>query len=262
MSSTIKQAIQALKSRVADAFAAVEAKGGTLPATQDTANLPAAIASIPAGGATGYWQNLEQYGVPSDMAGQINTFLDGKLQASLPLGTKKNVPFVACTLTKTNADRGFQNYNKVQYAYFIGGVLPNYVGFSGCTNLEYIVMDGNVNATFSYGGSIVNFEVCSKLRAILGQPLVFLANCSGLIYTFRLCSSLEEAWIEYQGQSNFYVQQTILKAECLIYLLDHLVETTASPTINIGSAGIARLNATAEGQAAIANAQAKGWNIV
>lgn len=50
MSSTIKQAIQALKSRVADAFAAVEAKGGTLPATQDTANLPAAIASIPSGG--------------------------------------------------------------------------------------------------------------------------------------------------------------------------------------------------------------------
>ena len=50
MSSTIKQAIQALKSRVADAFAAVEAKGGTLPATQDSSNLPAAIASIPSGG--------------------------------------------------------------------------------------------------------------------------------------------------------------------------------------------------------------------
>ena len=46
MSSTIKQAIQALKSRVADAFAAVETKGGTLPATQDSANLPSAIASI------------------------------------------------------------------------------------------------------------------------------------------------------------------------------------------------------------------------
>jgi hypothetical protein len=50
MSSTLKQAIQALKARVADAFAAIEAKGGTLPATQDSANLPAAIASIPSGG--------------------------------------------------------------------------------------------------------------------------------------------------------------------------------------------------------------------
>lgn len=50
MSSTIKQAIQALKSRIADAYTAVSAKGGTLPATQDSANLPTAIASIPSGG--------------------------------------------------------------------------------------------------------------------------------------------------------------------------------------------------------------------
>lgn len=49
MSSTIKQAIEALKSRVADAYTAIVAKGGTLPATQDSANLPTAIASIPSG---------------------------------------------------------------------------------------------------------------------------------------------------------------------------------------------------------------------
>lgn len=263
MSSTIKQAIQAIKSRVADAFAAVEAKGGTLPATQDTANLPAAIASIPAGGATGYWQNLEQYGVPSDMAGLINTFLDGKLQASLPLGTKQNVPFVMCTIPAANLSiRAFQNYSNVQYVFFIGGYFPRNVGFSRCTNLEYIVLDGNVNCNLAGGQPYVNFEFCSKLRAILGQPLIFLASSNNLNGTFSGCYSLEEAWIEYQGQSDFYVQQTILKAECLIYLLDRLVETTASPTMNIGSAGITRLNATAEGQAAIAHAQAKGWNIV
>lgn len=50
MSSTIKQAIQALKGRIADAYTAVSAKGGTLPATQDSTNLPTAIASIPSGG--------------------------------------------------------------------------------------------------------------------------------------------------------------------------------------------------------------------
>lgn len=256
MSSTLKQALQALKARVADAFAAIEAKGGTLPATQDTANLPAAIASIPAGGATGYWQNLEQYGVPSDIAGLINTFLDVKLQASLPLGTAKNVPFVMCAGT---SDRQFDRYTNLIYAFITSG-FPTYLGFHHCSNLEYIVT--KETAYFSGHDPYVNFEACSKLRAILGAPLVFLANCGDLISTFRSCSSLEEAWIEYQGQSNFYVQQTILKAECLIYLLDRLVETTASPTINIGSAGIARLNATTEGQAAIANAQAKGWNIV
>ena len=50
MSSTIKAAIQALKGRIADAYTAIVAKGGTLPATQDSANLPSAIASIPSGG--------------------------------------------------------------------------------------------------------------------------------------------------------------------------------------------------------------------
>lgn len=50
MSSTIKQAIEALKGRIADAYTAIVAKGGTLPATQDSANLPSAIASIPSGG--------------------------------------------------------------------------------------------------------------------------------------------------------------------------------------------------------------------
>lgn len=50
MSGTIKQAIEALKTRIAGAYAAVSTKGGTLPATQDSANLPAAIASIPSGG--------------------------------------------------------------------------------------------------------------------------------------------------------------------------------------------------------------------
>ena len=50
MSSTIKAAILALKSRIADAYTAISNKGGTLPQTQDSANLATAIASIPSGG--------------------------------------------------------------------------------------------------------------------------------------------------------------------------------------------------------------------
>lgn len=48
MSNTIKAAIQALKIRIADAYTAISNKGGTLPATQDSANLANAIESIPA----------------------------------------------------------------------------------------------------------------------------------------------------------------------------------------------------------------------
>lgn len=48
MSGTIKQAIDLLKLRIANAYAAVANKGGTLPTTQDSANLVSAIESIPA----------------------------------------------------------------------------------------------------------------------------------------------------------------------------------------------------------------------
>ena len=47
---SIASAITSLQSRVADAYTSVGNKGGTLPATQDTLHLPAAIASIPQSG--------------------------------------------------------------------------------------------------------------------------------------------------------------------------------------------------------------------
>lgn len=69
MSSTIKQAIQALKGRIADAYTAVSAKGGTIPAEPTAANLPAAINSIPSGGGgavlsnttTGLFRDITNY---------------------------------------------------------------------------------------------------------------------------------------------------------------------------------------------------------
>lgn len=73
MSGTIKQAIEALKSRIADAYTAIVAKGGTLPATQDSANLPSAIVSIPAGGTTGDWSNFDP--VPDSSVNVLDMFL-------------------------------------------------------------------------------------------------------------------------------------------------------------------------------------------
>lgn len=47
---TIASAITAAQGRVADAYTSVSTMGGTLPATQNLTNLPAAIESIPTGG--------------------------------------------------------------------------------------------------------------------------------------------------------------------------------------------------------------------
>jgi hypothetical protein len=47
---SIASAITAAQGRVANAYTAISAKGGTLPQTQNLANMPAAINSIPSGG--------------------------------------------------------------------------------------------------------------------------------------------------------------------------------------------------------------------
>lgn len=47
---SIASAIQNAQQRVANAYTAISNMGGTLPATQDLANMPTAIASIPTGG--------------------------------------------------------------------------------------------------------------------------------------------------------------------------------------------------------------------
>lgn len=47
---SIATAIQAAQTKVANAYTAVNNKGGTLPATQNLSNLPTAISSIPSGG--------------------------------------------------------------------------------------------------------------------------------------------------------------------------------------------------------------------
>lgn len=47
---SIATAITAAQGRVANAYTAISAKGGTLPQTQNLANMPAAINSIPSGG--------------------------------------------------------------------------------------------------------------------------------------------------------------------------------------------------------------------
>lgn len=260
MSSTIKQAIQALKSRVADAFAAVEAKGGTLPATQDTANLPAAIASIPSGGGTGYFYNFEQYGVPSADIALINGYFDEKLQESLPFGTIKDAPFVV-TDENVGID-AFRGKKKVLMLFMTGGVFSGYQTFYNCQNIEYIILSENVTTNWSGGNSgSSTFWGCDKLRAIIGAPIVILSGITNMNGCFRNCTVLEEVYIDFRGSISWSINQSPLKYDCLIYLLNHLVEVTNSPTLSLGATNRATLNATAEGAAAIAAAQAKGWTI-
>lgn len=57
--TTIADAITAAQGRVADAYTAISSKGGTLPATQNLANMPTAIGSIPSGSGTKYGASID-----------------------------------------------------------------------------------------------------------------------------------------------------------------------------------------------------------
>lgn len=61
---TIASAITAAQGRVADCYTAISNKGGTLPATQNLSNMPAAIASIPSGGGQ-IIENFTTFGSPT-----------------------------------------------------------------------------------------------------------------------------------------------------------------------------------------------------
>jgi hypothetical protein len=55
---SIATAIEAAQGKVANAYTAVNNKGGTLPATQNLSNLPTAIASIPSSGGSGILETI------------------------------------------------------------------------------------------------------------------------------------------------------------------------------------------------------------
>lgn len=92
---SIASAIQNAQQKVADVYTAISNKGGTLPATQDLANMPTAITSIPSGGEP-YKYNFETIGTPvvtgcvANNFSQSNYLLSPELSAT---GTPQKIHF-------------------------------------------------------------------------------------------------------------------------------------------------------------------------
>jgi len=264
MSGTLKAALTALKSRIADAYTAISSKGGTLPATQDSANLPTAIASIPSGG-NGLFYNMNDFGVPNSIIEKLNAYVDDDLAASLPyLGdnTTLAIPYIVCQLTadrqtKFGDGRSFQGDKKAVLIYLNGGAMfSGYYCFYQCYPLQYLIIGDVTRTATSMMGC---FYTCYSLRAIIGTLVI--TRCSNYANNFTGCYNLKEAKIDYQVDHDFTISDPPLNLSSLIFLLDHLVTSTNSSTLTIGSNNLATLNASADGQTALAAAAAKGWNI-
>lgn len=155
MSSTIKAAILALKGRVADAYTAIQTKGGTLPATQDSVNLPAAIASIP----SGIVDKVKLFGHPSF------TNLLYESMGEQALGSIGSLSFDSvcsgCENMKVFDLRGIEIRNGVSSWW-------NRTSFAYCHNLEELYLNNEDlgKTTPGYGSFELMFYEDTKLRVI------------------------------------------------------------------------------------------------
>lgn len=337
MSSTIKQAIEALKSRIADAYMAISAKGGTLPATQDSANLPTAIASIPSGGSP--YDALSQLGFSQDEISEltaIETPTADEIAAAAPYvgragsghrawsgATYSQLRYIPkYTVTDRAIQQHFWYMQGNPLCEIYGGIVQkNGLSFSGSA-MQF--MYGNMPFLRYFGGDVLDFSNVSNFREgfynmtrLLRIPKLKFSsvlhgvddmwrafyNCQQLRYidfvdsdfsrvttwreTFYNCYCLREikGVLDFSGDTlgmtstvfynclrMTYVRIKNLKGnmdistcnsldyDSLLYCVQNLANVSGK-TLTLGTTNRNKLNATTEGQNAIAAAQAIGWTI-
>ena len=189
---SIASAITSLQSRVADAYTSVGNKGGTLPATQDTLHLPAAIASIPAGSSTKWGMSIE--GV---------CYTDNNGVAKLFGGVSGALTFTGVTdISAYGMTYSFYKNNGITTVSF-----PSLTGISGSWGghgLEYAFYQSSVTSVsfpelltvgdsgFGNNGShFANaFQNCTSLTTASFPKLTGIYGTGAFTSAFRGCTSL------------------------------------------------------------------------
>lgn len=226
MSSTIRQAIEALKGRIADAYTAISAKGGTLPAQQTAANLPDAIASIPEGGGGAKTKisissvtNLYSYNTDVELHEE---FLDLK---GTTFGTwSSESMFRNCTNVK-KIDLSTMNCTIGRYSRLM---------FYYCPALEELYMNGN-------------FAIASSDAAV---------NCGLWFYGDTNLKTLRVgSW--FTRVQDFDISPTAMDRDSIVQFLNDIgTAYDNTQTITMGSTKLALLS-----NEDIAIATSKGWTL-
>ena len=181
---SIATAITAAQGRVADAYTAISNKGGTLPATQNLANMPTAINSIPSGGSS------EKYGA------NTNTFL-GDVDANGVLQLPNEQSDLVFTGVEDVVNYGLYyrfTRTKVKSASF--PALTTIGGSQGCTYMFYYCT-ALASASFpalttisGNSGCAYMFDQCSALTSISFPALTTISGSQGCQSMFAACSAL------------------------------------------------------------------------
>ena len=280
MSSTIKQAIQALKSRIADAYTAIVAKGGTLPATQDSANLPAAIESIPSGGGkvvrgTTFYSYTPtigtNYGITDAGFADIAQYdwseilsIENMFENASALTTISAING-SPTIINTSIDRAFYSCYRLQNGLiefleslnFANPITNCSQAFSQMTLRTSAIDLTNINFSNSCVWNNA-FNGTNKVETIIIPSEI---GAGGTSFTFQNCTELKNltiGGIAATGNAQYLKLDTCNKLthDSLVGILNALAVTSSTLNLPLGATNLAKLSA-----AEIAIATNKGWTL-
>lgn len=178
--TTIADAITAAQGRVADCYTAISAKGGTLPATQNLANMPTAINSI-SGGGSGY-SEFPSYQVYSGTASQRSATLTGNEFSSI--STIDDYAFYYTFYENTELTGAVSFPNLIT----VSGNKGLFNAFGACTGLTSV--DLSSLTTVSGSQALQNtFAGCTGITSIDLSSLTTIGS-QGLYSAFYGCTGI------------------------------------------------------------------------
>lgn len=187
---SIATAITAAQTKVANAYTAVNSKGGTLPATQNLTNLPTAINSIPSGSgsSTKYGANMD------NILGDVNA--SGVIQK--PTGQADIVFTGVQDVSNMGLSYAFYGKSSVKTLTF-----PNLTQISGSSGLSSMFTSCTSLTSASFpelttisgaNAFMQTFYGCTALTSVSFSKLATLSNSGSYSYalyqTFQGCTNL------------------------------------------------------------------------
>lgn len=197
---SIATAITNLQGKIANAYTAIQEKGGTLPQVQNAANLSATIADIPSGGGGSKWGMTldEVFSVISN-----GSVVDGSLVLFRGVSGDVNFTGVKRLWSIYPMYRTFLDSNLRSVSFPDLAVVENdtFNGtFDSCTNLSSVSFP-KLSAITGPGGFKNTFKSCTKLSSI-SFPMLTTCNSTGLSNNvFSGCTNLTEIHFRADSQS-------------------------------------------------------------
>ena len=183
---SVADQINRIKTNIASTYTAAQAKGATMPQTQNSDNLAACVQSITIGGGGG---GGTQFGLTAE---QMLGTLDGEGNLTYP-----TLPSITFTGLKSIPRSGF--YYKFHLRNFETGAVVSFpdlttIGLNGMQNCFYnctslTSADLSALTTVDYNGLQNCFFNCSSLTSVDLSALTTVDN-SGLYSCFSGCASL------------------------------------------------------------------------